>query len=201
MLREQINDVLKGAMKAKEPTKVSTLRLINAAIKDRDIAERTKGGVDEEGIDDDGILQLLQSMIKQRRDSIEAYKKGGRPELADREAEEIDVIQDFLPEQLSDDELAEAVNGVVDAVGAESLKEMGAVMAKLREDYAGQMDFGKASAIVKQRLGEFSQSRRLNFHLFHCSKILGQNSRWLRAKLSFCHLLCVVMHVAHHRPR
>ncbi|MBT4589857.1 MAG: GatB/YqeY domain-containing protein [Rhodospirillaceae bacterium] len=153
MLREQINDVLKGAMKAKEPTKVSTLRLINAAIKDRDIAERTKGGVDEEGIDDDGILQLLQSMIKQRRDSIEAYKKGGRPELADREAEEIDVIQDFLPEQLSDDELAEAVNGVVDAVGAESLKEMGAVMAKLREDYAGQMDFGKASAIVKQRLG------------------------------------------------
>ncbi|MBT4938494.1 MAG: GatB/YqeY domain-containing protein [Rhodospirillaceae bacterium] len=153
MLREQINDVLKGAMKAKEPTKVSTLRLINAAIKDRDIAERTKGGVDEEGIDDDGILQLLQSMIKQRRDSIEAYKKGGRPELADREAEEIDVIQDFLPEQLSDDELAEAVNGVVDAVGAESLKEMGAVMAKLREDYAGQMDFGKASAIVKPRLG------------------------------------------------
>ena len=153
MLREQINDVLKGAMKAKEPTKVSTLRLINAAIKDRDIAERTKGGVDEEGIDDDGILQLLQSMIKQRRDSIEAYKKGGRPELADREAEEIDVIQDFLREQLSDDELAEAVNGVVDAVGAESLKEMGAVMAKLREDYAGQMDFGKASAIVKQRLG------------------------------------------------
>ncbi len=153
MLREQINDVLKGAMKAKEQTKVSTLRLINAAIKDRDIADRTKGGSDEEGINDDAILQLLQSMIKQRRDSIEAYNKGGRPELADREAEEIEVIQGFLPEQLGDDEMADAVNAVIESVGAESLKEMGAVMAKLREDYAGQLDFGKASGIVKQRLG------------------------------------------------
>lgn len=153
MLREQINTVLKVAMKAKEKTKVSTLRLINAAIKDRDIADRTKSGADEDGINDDAILQLLQSMIKQRRDSIEAYKKGNRPELADREAEEIEVIQGFLPEQLDDDAMAEAVNAVIEAVGATSLKEMGAVMAKLREDYAGQLDFGKASAIVKQRLG------------------------------------------------
>ena len=153
MLREKINNVLKTAMKAKEQTKVSTLRLINAAVKDRDIADRTKGGVDEEGISDDGILQLLQSMVKQRRDSIEAYNKGGRPELAARESEEIEVIQQFLPEQLDDDEMTAAVMAVIKEIGAESLKEMGAVMAKLREDYAGQLDFGKVSGIVKERLG------------------------------------------------
>ena len=153
MLREQLNDTLKEAMKSKDPTTVSTLRLINAAIKDRDIADRTKGGIDEEGISDDDILQLLQSMIKQRRDSIDAYTKGGRNELADQEAQEIEVIERFLPEQLGDEEMTNAVNGVIEAVGAESLKEMGAVMAKLREDFAGQMDFGKASGIVKKRLG------------------------------------------------
>ena len=153
MLREQLNDTLKEAMKSKEPTTVSTLRLINAAIKDRDIADRTKGGIDEEGISDDDILQLLQSMIKQRRDSIDAYTKGGRNELADQEAQEIEVIERFLPEQLGNEEMTAAVNGVIEAVGAESLKEMGAVMAKLREDFAGQMDFGKASGIVKKRLG------------------------------------------------
>ena len=153
MLREQLNDTLKEAMKSKEPTTVSTLRLINAAIKDRDIADRTKGGIDEEGISDDDILQLLQSMIKQRRDSIDAYTKGGRNELADQEAQEIEVIERFLPEQLGDEEMTTAVNGVIEAVGAESLKEMGAVMAKLREDFAGQIDFGKASGIVKKRLG------------------------------------------------
>ncbi len=153
MLREQLNDTLKEAMKSKEPTTVSTLRLINAAIKDRDIADRTKGGIDEEGISDADILQLLQSMIKQRHDSIDAYTKGGRNELADQEAQEIEVIERFLPEQLGDEEMTNAVNGVIEAVGAESLKEMGAVMAKLREDFAGQMDFGKASGIVKKRLG------------------------------------------------
>ncbi len=153
MLREQLNDTLKEAMKSKDPTTVSTLRLINAAIKDRDIADRTKGGIDEEGISDDDILQLLQSMIKQRRDSIDAYTKGGRNELADQEAQEIEVIERFLPEQLGDEEMTNAVNGVIEAVGAESLKEMGAVMAKLREDFAGQIDFGKASGIVKKRLG------------------------------------------------
>jgi len=153
MLREQLNDTLKEAMKAKEPTTVSTLRLINAAIKDRDIADRTKGGVDEEGISDDDILQLLQSMIKQRGDSIEAYTKGGRQELADREAQEIEIIEGFLPEQLGEEEMTAAVSSAIETVGAESLKEMGAVMAKLREDFAGQMDFGKASGIVKARLG------------------------------------------------
>jgi hypothetical protein len=153
MLREQINDVLKTAMKAKQQTKVSTLRLINAAIKDRDIADRTKGGADEKGISDDGILQLLQSMVKQRHDSIEAYEKGGRPELAARESEEIEVIQQFLPEQLSDTDMNNAVISVIEEIGAESLKEMGSVMAKLREEYAGRLDFGKASGIVKERLG------------------------------------------------
>jgi len=153
MLREQINDVLKTAMKAKQQTKVSTLRLINAAIKDRDIADRTKGGADERGISDDGILQLLQSMVKQRHDSIEAYNKGNRPDLAARESEEIEVIQQFLPEQLSDQEMKTAVLAVIEEIGAGSLKEMGAVMSKLREDYAGQLDFGKASEIVKGRLG------------------------------------------------
>lgn len=153
MLREQINDALKTAMKAKQQTKVSTLRLINAAIKDRDIADRTTGGADGTGINDDGILQLLQSMVKQRRDSIEAYNKGGRPELAAREAEEIEVIQEFLPEQLNDNDMNAAVLGVIEAIGAGSLKDMGSVMAKLREDYAGQLDFGKASEIVKKRLG------------------------------------------------
>lgn len=153
MLRDKINDVLKTAMKSKEQTKVSTLRLINAAIKDRDIADRTKGGADEEGIGDDAILQLLQSMVKQRIDSIEAYNKGGRPDLASRESEEIEVIQFFLPEQLCDDEMVAVVTGVIEELGASNLKEMGAVMAKLREDYSGQLDFGKASGIVKERLG------------------------------------------------
>ena len=121
MLREQINDALKTAMKAKQQTKVSTLRLINAAIKDRDIADRTTSGADGTGINDEGILQLLQSMVKQRHDSIEAYNKGGRPELAAREAEEIEVIQDFLPEQLNDNDMNAAVLGVIAAIGAGSL--------------------------------------------------------------------------------
>ena len=142
-----------GSLIRKAADRLSTLRLINAAIKDRDIADRTKGGIDEEGISDDDILQLLQSMIKQRHDSIDAYTKGGRNELADQEAQEIEVIERFLPEQLGDEEMTNAVNGVIEAVGAESLKEMGAVMAKLREDFAGQIDFGKASGIVKKRLG------------------------------------------------
>ncbi len=151
MLRSQFTEALKTAMKAKDVRTTATLRLILAALKDRDIAARTKGDGGE--IDAAAILSMLQSMIKQRRDSIEAYTKGGRNELADQEAQEIEVIERFLPEQLGDEEMTNAVNGVIEAVGAESLKEMGAVMAKLREDFAGQMDFGKASGIVKKRLG------------------------------------------------
>lgn len=152
MLRTELNDALKSAMKAKEEIAVSTLRLINAAIKDRDIASRTQGA-DEEGIDDDEILHLLQSMIKQRRDSIEAYTKGGRTELADREAGEIEIIERFLPAQMDDDAVAEAIAGIIEETGATSLKEMGAVMGLLRERFAGQVDFGKASAVVKEKLG------------------------------------------------
>ena len=152
MLRQQLNDALKEAMKAKKNRAVSTLRLILAALKDRDIANRTEGA-DDVGIDDDQILQLLQSMIKQRRDSIEAYLNGGRQELADGEAEEIEIIQRFLPEQMDDKALAEAVEQIISEAGASSIKDMGNVMGMLRGKYAGQMDFGKASALVKARLG------------------------------------------------
>jgi len=152
MLRQQLNDALKEAMKAKKGRAVSTLRLILAALKDRDIANRTEGA-DDAGIGDDQILQLLQSMIKQRRDSIEAYVKGGRQELADGEAEEIEIIQRFLPEQMDDKALAEAVEQIISEAGASSIKDMGNVMGMLRGKYAGQMDFGKASTLVKARLG------------------------------------------------
>ena len=152
MLRQQLNDALKEAMKAQQSRAVSTLRLILAALKDRDIANRTEGA-DDGGISDDQILQLLQSMIKQRRDSIEAYLKGGRQELADGEAEEIDIIQRFLPKQMDDKALADAVEQVIAEADASSIKDMGNVMGMLRGKFAGQMDFGKASALVKARLG------------------------------------------------
>ena len=152
MLRQQLNDALKEAMKAQQSRAVSTLRLILAALKDRDIANRTEDA-DDGGISEDQILQLLQSMIKQRRDSIEAYLKGGRQELADGEAEEIEIIQRFLPEQMDDKALAEAVEQAILETGASSIKDMGNVMGMLRGKFAGQMDFGKASAQVKARLG------------------------------------------------
>jgi uncharacterized protein YqeY len=151
MLRDQLNDALKTAMKDKNEVGVATLRLILAALKDRDIAARSKGVAD--GIKDDEILSMLQSMIKQRRDSIEMYEKGGRLELAEQEAAEIAIIEGFLPKQLGDDEAAQAVDAVIADVGAESIKDMGKVMGALKAKYAGQMDFGKASALVKARLG------------------------------------------------
>jgi len=151
VLRIQINDAYKAAMKQKEALKVSTLRLIQAAIKDRDIAARSKGNQD--GISDDEVLSLLQSMIKQRRDSIEAYEKGGRMELAQREAEEIAVIEGFLPAQMSADEIDAAVETVIADVDATTLKDMGKVMGAMKERFTGQMDFSKASAAVKARLG------------------------------------------------
>ena len=150
-IRTNLNDSLKVAMKAKEQLTVSTLRLILAALKDRDIADRSNGNV--EGIDDDAILAMLQSMIKQRRDSISAYEAGGRAELAQREQDEITVIEGFLPEQMGDDDIATAVDAVLASTGASSLKEMGQVMAALREKYAGRMDFSKVGPMVKDRLG------------------------------------------------
>ena len=151
MLRTEIKDAYKTAMKAKETLAVSTLRLILAALKDRDIAARSKGNMD--GIAEGEILTLLQSMIKQRRDSIEAYEKGGRMELAQQEAGEIAVIERFLPAQMSDDEIDEAVGELVSELEATSLKDMGKVMSAMKERFAGKMDFGKASAVVKARLG------------------------------------------------
>ena len=151
MLRNRLNDALKAAMKAKETRTIATVRLILAALKDRDIAARGKGNL--EGIDEDGILAMLQSMIKQRRESIVLYEKGKRPELARQEGEEITVIEQFLPRQLGEDEMAEAVKTVIQEVEAKSLKDMGRTMAALKERYAGRMDFHKASAKVKERLG------------------------------------------------
>jgi uncharacterized protein YqeY len=150
MLRERIRNELKDAMRAQDARATSTLRLIIAALKDRDIAARGTG--DDGGISDDDILKMLQTMVRQRRDSIELYEKGGRLELAEREGEEIDIIERFLPEQLDDAAVREAVAATIGAFGAAGLKDMGKVMAALRERYAGQMDFGKASAIVKELL-------------------------------------------------
>ncbi len=150
MFRTELSDALKDAMRAKEACAVSTLRLILAAIKDRDIAARGKGKSD--GIGDDDILDLLQKMMRQRRDSIGLFEKGGRQDLADREAEEIRVIQRFLPKQLDPDAARGAVEQVIEELGAATIKDMGRVMAALKDRYAGRMDFGKASAQVKDRL-------------------------------------------------
>lgn len=150
MLRNRITEALKAAMKAKETVALAAVRLIQAALKDRDIAARSKGNMD--GVSDDEILSMLQSMIKQRRDSIEMYEKGGRPELAEREAQEIDVIEGFLPEQMDDDAVDAAIAAVIQELEAVSMKDMGRVMAALKERYAGSMDFAKASAQVKAKL-------------------------------------------------
>ena len=149
-LREQINDSLKEAMKAKDQKRVGTLRLINAALKDRDIAARTE--TSRELLGDDEILSLLAKMIKQREDSIQAYEAGNRPELAAAERDEIAVIRGFMPRQMSLEEAKAAISKVIADTGAASIKDMGKVMAALKERFAGQMDFGKASGAVKEAL-------------------------------------------------
>ncbi|MDE0780649.1 MAG: GatB/YqeY domain-containing protein [Alphaproteobacteria bacterium] len=151
MIREQIPDALKSSLKDKDVRAVSTLRLIMAALKDRDIAARGKGNA--EGIGEDEILQMLQTMVKQRRESISMYEKGGRLELAAQEAEEIVIIQRFLPEQLDASATEAAVDKTIADLGASGLKDMGGVMGALRDNFAGQMDFSRASGIVKARLG------------------------------------------------
>ncbi|MCZ6454646.1 MAG: GatB/YqeY domain-containing protein [Alphaproteobacteria bacterium] len=151
MLRNAIPEALRAALKNQEKRAISTVRLIIAALKDRDIAARGKGNTD--GIGDDEILQMLQTMVKQRHDSIEMYEKGGRLELAEQEREEIAIIEDFLPQQLGDAEIGAAVDQVIAEVGAGGMKDMGNVMGALRDRYTGQMDFGKASALVKEKLG------------------------------------------------
>ncbi len=150
MLRARLGEALKSAMKAQDARRVSTLRLILAALKDRDIAARSAGNV--EGIADEDILSLLVTMIRQRRDSIAFYKKGGRDDLVRQEQEETEIIQDFLPTQLDDQEMEAASREMIAEVGAKGLKDMGRIMAGLKARYAGRMDFGKASGIVKEVL-------------------------------------------------
>ena len=148
--REEINDALKTAMKAREQTVVNTARLILAKIKDRDIEARGDGN--SGGIDDSGVLSVLQGMVKQRRDSIEMYQKGNRQDLVDQEAGEIAIIERFLPQQLDAAATELAIRETIAAIGAAGIKDMGRTMAALKEKFAGQIDFQKASAIVKQVL-------------------------------------------------
>ncbi len=150
MLRERLSDRLRSAMKGREKRAVSTVRLILTAVKDRDIAARGKGNAD--GISDHEILQVLQTMVRQRHESIALYEQGGRLELAEQEAEEITIIESFLPPRLDETAMEEAIRSVVGEIGASSIKDMGRTMAILRERYAGQMDFAKASAVVKVQL-------------------------------------------------
>ena len=150
MLRDTFQEKLKQAMHAKDDVAVSTLRLIIAAMKDRDIAARSKGNWD--GIKEDEIMSMLQSMVKQRQDSIKMYEVGKRQDLADREAAEIRIIETFLPKQLSETEVRGLIDESIKAVGAAGLKDMGKVMAEMKAKYAGQLDFSKASGWVKERL-------------------------------------------------
>lgn len=150
MLRTRFQDQLKQSIHAKDEIAVSTLRLIIAAMKDRDIAARGKGNW--EGISDDDILAMLQSMIKQRHESIKMYEVGNRPELAAREASEIRIIETFLPAQLSEDEVKAAIEDAVTSVSATGIKDMGKVIGALKSKYTGQMDFSKVSLLVKERL-------------------------------------------------
>ena len=149
-LRDRFNEQLKEAMKAKDQKRVSTLRMVNAALKDKDIAARTE--TSREGVSDDDVLSLLAKMIKQREESAEAFEKGGRPELAANERDEIAIIREFMPKQMSPDEARAATQAIIAETGAASMKDMGKVMAALKERYAGQMDFAKASGIVKDLL-------------------------------------------------
>ena len=149
MLRDDINNALKEAMKAKDELRVSTLRLINAALKNADIEARGQG---RGPLGDEELLGLLQKMIKQRQESIDLYEKGGRAELAQKEREEIAIISAYLPHQMSEEDAQAAIAGVIKDTGAAGMKDMGKVMAALKARYAGKMDFAKASTLVKAKL-------------------------------------------------
>ena len=148
-MRDAINDALKEAIKNQDQTRMATLRLISAAIKDRDIEGRTKG---RDGVSDDDVLGILAKMIRQREESATIYEENGRLEMAAQEREEIEIIRSFLPQQLGDDEVQAACRKAVDEVGAQGLRDMGKCMGALKKRYTGQMDFGKASAVVKEIL-------------------------------------------------
>lgn len=150
MLRDRFNEAMKESMKAKDQRALSTVRMILAKLKDKDIEARGKGVTT--GIEEGEILAMLQGMVKQRQESIALYEQGGRQELADQEREEIAVIERFLPKQMSESESLDAIRAIIAETGAASVKDMGKVMAELRARYAGQMDFGKASGLIKQQL-------------------------------------------------
>jgi uncharacterized protein len=151
MLREAFTERLKAAMRAKDTRTLSTVRLVLAALKDRDVAARGTGN--SSGIAESEILRMLQGMVKQRRESIALYRQGNRPELAAQEEEEIAIIESFLPRQMSDEEIAAAAKSAIADTEAAGVKDMGRVMAALRERHAGIMDMAKAGAAVKQLLG------------------------------------------------
>ena len=150
-LREQVNTSLKQAMKDKDAARLATLRLINAAIKDQDIARRGADG--DTDLTDADILAILGKMTKQRQESVRAYEEGGRLDLAEREQREIEIIAEFLPRQLDDDEVAAAIDTAIAQTDASSIRDMGKVMGWLKERHTGQMDFGAVGPMVKQKLG------------------------------------------------
>jgi len=151
-MRSRVGAALKDAMKSKDAERLATLRLINAAIKDRDIAMRGTEAEDV-GVTDTDVLAILGRMVKQRQESARAYEEGGRLELAEKELSEIKIIEDFLPKQLSEDEAMAAVESAIAAVGATSIRDMGKVMGELKGKFTGQMDFGKVGPMVKAKLG------------------------------------------------
>ncbi len=151
MLRQRLNDELKAAMKSRDQRATSALRLILAALKDRDIAARDRGITN--GIDEPEIIDMLQKMVRQRQESIAMYQKAARQELVEQEQGEIVIIERFLPKKMSEPETAAAIAGVISELGASSIKDMGRVMAALKERYAGRMDFAKVGQQVKQKLG------------------------------------------------
>jgi len=150
MLRERLEDALKSAIKAKDVRKRSTLRLILAAIKDRDISERITDGKDQVG--DEDILGILAKMVRQREESLKIYEEAGRLELAEQEREEVVIIESFMPKQMSDEEVQVTCEALIGELGATGLKDMGKMMGALKERYAGKMDFGKANKKVKELL-------------------------------------------------
>jgi len=150
MLRDKLNEAMKDAMRARDTAALGTIRLILAKLKEVDIASRTEAN--RAGVADDRILSMMQGMIKQRNESIVLYDKGGRQDLVDKEKAEITVIERFLPRQMDEAAVQAAVNEAIAAAGAKSIKDMGGVMAALKTRFAGQMDFAKASAVVKKTL-------------------------------------------------
>jgi uncharacterized protein YqeY len=149
VLRDEINTALKSAMKGRDELRVATLRLVNAAIKNADIEAQMHG---RPSLSDDDLLALLRKLVRQRQESIEIYDKAGRRELADRERGEIDIIRAYLPQEMSEPEMKAAIAEIITQIDARDIKDMGKVMAALKQGYAGRMDFGKASGLVKGML-------------------------------------------------